>query len=466
MFISERTLKFNKSVRRIHFVGIGGVGMSGIAELLKNMGFDITGSDLKKSVYTEKLQNLGCEITFSHSPLNVKDADVVVYSSAITEDNPEIVEAKKLGIPVIKRAEMLAELMRMKFGILISGSHGKTTTTSMCSILIHLAGLDPTIVIGGRLNIFGGNARLGEGDYLVAEADESDGSFLRLFPTIAIITNIDREHITFYGSFENLLNAFIEFGNRVPFYGSVIFCGDDENVRKVANKVDRKKISYGFSKNNDVRGYELESHGNGYKFKVDFKGNFLGDFLTKVPGKHNVLNSLSVISLAIEMGIDIDVVRRSLEIFSGVDRRFQIKGIKKGITVIDDYAHHPSEIKTTFDAISDMSPNRVIAVFQPHRYSRVKELYGEFVRSFNFPDVLICMDIYSAGESPIKGISGESLFKEISKERKDKHTFFENDFEAVVERLIELSKPGDIIVTLGAGNVYKVGEDFLEKIEE
>ncbi len=464
MSIKKFGLKFGKNFTRVHFVGIGGVGMSGIAELLINMGFNVSGSDIKSSIYTDKLQKLGCDISFCHLPSNVVGADVVVYSSAISEDNIEIVKARELGIPVIKRAEMLAELMRMKFGILISGSHGKTSTTSMCAILTHLAGLDPTIVIGGRLDIFGGNAKLGEGDFLVAEADESDGSFLKLFPTIAIITNIDCEHMNFYGSFENLLDAFVEFGNRVPFYGLVILCGDDENVKNIYKRIDRRKITYGFSIGNDIRGYDVIPHGNGYRFKVEYKGDFLGDFNTKIPGKHNVLNSLVLFSLAIEMGIDLEIVKKSLEIFSGVDRRFQIKGIKKGVTVIDDYAHHPSEIKTTFDAISDMSPNRVIAVFQPHRYTRVKELFEEFSNSFLFPDVLICTEIYSAGETPIKGLNGEKLYESIKKKRGNKKTIFSSNFTEIEEKLVEIVKPGDILVTLGAGDVYKVGENFLKKM--
>jgi len=457
---------FGQKIKRIHFVGIGGVGMSGIAELLKNMGFEISGSDIRESYYTQRLEKIGCRIKFFHSEENVKDADVVVYSSAINMENPEIKAAKKMGIPVIKRAEMLAELMRMKFSILISGSHGKTTTTSMCAILLHLAGLDPTVVIGGRLDILGGNAKLGEGNYLVAEADESDGSFLKLFPTIAIITNVDREHISFYGSFENLLNSFVEFANRVPFYGSVILCDESEELRRIKNRIERRKITYGFSDESDFYAYDLKSSGYGYTFKVGSRYGFIGEYSTKVPGRHNVLNSLAVVSLAYEMGIDVEVVKKSMEIFSGVDRRFQVKGTKNGVVVIDDYAHHPTEIRTTFEAISGMSPSRVIAIFQPHRYSRVKELFEEFVESFDYPDILFCTEIYSAGESVIEGISGRVLFEAIEKRRDKKETFFEVDFSKLVNRVIEILKPGDLLVTLGAGNIYQVGDGVLKKLEK
>ena len=414
--------------RIIHFVGIGGIGMSGIAEVLHTLGYEVTGSDVKESDTTNRLNSLGIKVYTGHRAENVDDAHVVVISSAVSKDNTEVVEAKRKSIPVIPRAEMLAELARMKYGILVAGAHGKTTTTSLIATVIANSGLDPTVVIGGKLRATGSNARLGQGDFLVAEADESDGSFLRLSPTIAVVTNIDREHMDFFKTMDSLRDAFLSFINKVPFYGVSIVCIENEELRKLLPYVHRRYITYGLSPDADVYAADIKKGFMTVSFDVVYKGENLGAFSLPVPGVHNILNSLAAIIVARELKIEADVIKEALKKFSGIQRRFELKGEEKGIKVFDDYGHHPTEIKATLDAAKDgllarqvvatrnRRRGRLFVIFQPHRYTRTKDLMDEFTSCFSEADILCLTDIYSAGEKPINGIDSNALLERIKRQ--------------------------------------------------
>ena len=456
---------YRSKIKQIHFVGIGGIGMSGIAELLLNLGYRITGSDTKESEITKRLSQLGCRITYDHRRENVHGANVVVVSSAIREDNPEIQEAKAQMIPVIPRAEMLAELMRMKYGIAVAGTHGKTTTTSMAATVLAHAGLDPTMVIGGRLNSLGSNVQLGEGEFLVAEADESDGTFLKLAPTIAIVTNIDPEHLDYYDDIEHLKRTFIEFINKVPFYGSSILCLDHENVRALIPAVQKRHITYGLDQEANLRGEGITSRGWGIAFETWWQDRLLGKICLKMPGMHNVYNALATIALGMELEIAFSTIKEALEGFTGVQRRFQLKGEKAGVMVIDDYAHHPVEIRVTLAAAKGLREGRIIALFQPHRYSRTKNLFDEFLSAFSQADVLFMTDIYPAGEDPIPGVTAEAVCQAIEQRGGTEVRYVPNR-EQLVDEVLPVLRPGDIVMTLGAGNIWETSEAIVEALRK
>ncbi len=446
----------------IHFVGIGGVGMSGIAEVLKNLGYKVQGSDIAKNSNVERLEKLGVKIFIGHSKENVKNADIVVKSSAIKDNNPEIVEAHNRGIPVIPRAEMLAELMRMKYSIAVAGSHGKTTTTSMIGTILNKANFDPTIVIGGKLDSLGSNAKLGKGEFLVAEADESDGSFLYLTPTIAVITNIDEEHLDHYkGGIEEIKNTFVNFANKIPFYGVAVVCLDHPNIQEILPQIERRHLTYGFLAQADVRGDNVVISEFSSEFDVYIKDKFKGRIKINMPGLHNVYNALGAIAVGYELEIEFSKIKDALDNFGGVNRRFYLKGYYKGAMVIDDYGHHPEEIKATLKAVKEGFDKRVIVVFQPHRYSRTKALLNKFAVAFYNADKLIITDIYPAGEEPIKGINSELLYEKI-KEFGHKDVVFIKDFDEIVKYIKEVILPEDIVITLGAGNIWKIGENLLK----
>jgi len=449
-----------KKIQRIHFVGIGGIGMSGIAELLINRGYQVTGSDLRASAITDRLAALGGTISIRHSPENVHGANVVVISSAVRPDNVEIVEARKRQIPVIPRAEMLAELMRLKYAVAVAGSHGKTTTTSMIATVLAHGGLDPTMVIGGRLNTIGGNAKLGTGEYLVAEADESDGSFLKLSPTLAVVTNIDREHLDHYPGLAEIQAAFAQFVNKVPFYGAAVLCLDDPNVQAIIPKVERRVISYGTCKQANLIASRIEFRGYGCSYRVHYQNELLGTVGLRVPGLHGVLNSLAAIAIGLELDVPMEKIIPALRDFQNADRRFQIKGEKTGVLVVDDYGHHPTEIAATLSAARAAGDRRIVAVFQPHRYTRVRALEEEFARAFNDADVVIVLPIYAAGEDAIPGVSAERLAG-LLKEFGHRNVKYASGFPAALEILEESLRDGDLLITLGAGDVGKVGEAWM-----
>ncbi len=446
--------------RVIHFVGIGGIGMSGIAEVLQNLGYEVTGSDVRESDNTRRLRGMGVRIYIGHRPENVDSAHVVVISSAVGEDNVEVLEARRRSIPVIPRAEMLAELGRLKYSILVAGAHGKTTTTSLIAAVVSGAGLDPTVVIGGRLKATGSNARLGQGDFLIAEADESDGSFLKLSPTIALATNIDREHMDYFKNMETLCNAFREFLDKVPFYGVSILCADNPYLKRIAGSLTRKCITFGLSREADVRACDVRADGLGMSFGVTGAAGYKGEFRIPLVGAHNVLNALSAICVASELRIDAETVRDALAAFSGVQRRFEFKGEFSGARVYDDYAHHPTEIRATIGSVGSAVKGRFIVVFQPHRYSRTRELMQEFVDSFDGVDLLYLMDIYPAGEEPIRGVSSEVLYRGLKGRLKGVRYIRDRD-ELVSDISAEL-RDGDLLLTLGAGDVWRVGEAVLK----
>ncbi len=452
-------------IEKIHFVGIGGIGMSGIAEVLLNLGYKVSGSDLRKSEITERLALLGGEIFYGHARENIAGADVVVISSAVREDNPEVVEAKELLIPVIPRAEMLAELMRMKYGIAIAGTHGKTTTTSMISTILGHAGIDPTIVIGGKLNSIGTNARLGQGKFLVAEADESDGSFLKLSPTIAVVTNIDADHLDFYSGIDQIKETFVEFINKIPFYGLAVLCLDNGNVADIIPMVKKRFITYGLSAQNDFRASDIRMSGNAISFVAYYRGDRLGEISFGMPGAHNVLNALATVAVAMELNIPFSKIQEGFKVFGGVGRRFQIKGEVGDVMVVDDYGHHPAEIRATLAAAKGGWDRRLVVVFQPHRYTRTRELFDEFVKSFYDADLLVLTDIYPAGEQPIEGVTSEALCSSIKKHGQ-KDVVYIPDREAVNDHLLHILKAGDIVLTLGAGNIWQTGEALLKRLEE
>jgi UDP-N-acetylmuramate--alanine ligase len=454
--------------RRIHFVGVGGIGMSGIAELLANLGYEVSGSDVRRSEVTDRLQTLGVQFATGHHGRHVGQADVVVVSSAIGVDNPEVVEARRRHVPVIPRAEMLAELMRLRYGIAIAGAHGKTTTTSMVALVFERAGLDPTAVIGGRLSALGSNARLGAGDYMVAEADESDRSFLMLSPAIAVITNIDREHMESYGTWDNLQQAFADFANKVPFYGAVIACADDEAVRGLLPQLRRRVMTYAIDRDADVvgRGVQLEAFGSRCSVSQRRAGAAdaeLGALRLHVPGRHNVLNALAAVAVGLEAGIPFPRIASALEEFRGADRRFQTRGEAGGVLVVDDYGHHPTEIAAVLAAARAGIDRRIVAVFQPHRYSRTAQLFEEFGHSFAGADRIVLTDIYAAGEAPIEGITGERLAESIRRAVSAPVDFVPSleDVPRVVAGLVE---PGDLVLTLGAGSIGSSGDGILEAI--
>lgn len=455
------------NIEKIHFVGIGGIGMSGIAEVLLNLGYKVSGSDLRSSEITERLVILGAEIGLGHSAQNLKNVDVVVISSAVHDDNPEVVEAKRLHVPVIPRAEMLAELMRMKYGIAIAGTHGKTTTTSMAACILGHAGIDPTIVIGGKLNAIGSNAQLGQGKFLLAEADESDGSFLVLSPTIAVVTNIDADHLDHYsGGIEEIKSTFVKFINKVPFYGLAVLCLDDKNIREILPLVKKRYLTYGLSSQADIRATHVRHDGFNTSFVVHYKGYRLGEVSFPMPGPHNVLNAMACIAVAMELDVPFSVIQEAFAGFSGVGRRFTVKGEPQGIMVVDDYGHHPVEIKATLAAARQGWPERrIVAAFQPHRYTRTHELFSEFVTAFYDADVLVLTDVYAAGEQPIEGATAERLCHEVRRHGQKDVTYIANR-EDIPAHLMGTVKEGDIVITLGAGNIWQQGEALVRLLEE
>ncbi len=445
-------------------VGIGGSGMSGIAEVLHNLGFTITGSDLKKSEVTERLEKLGIKIHYGHRPENINDAQILVISTAIPPDNPEVVAAKEKGIPVIRRAEMLAELMRIKYSVAVSGSHGKTTTTSMIGTVLEKAGLDPTLVVGGRLRGLGTGAKIGQSEFLVAEADESDGSFLMLFPTLAVITNIDREHLDTYGDFENLKKAFIKFANSVPFYGAAIVNLDDPNNQDILPEINKRLITYGLKRQAEINAREITLSNNGSKFKVFKNDEEITEVELKIPGIHNVKNALAAFAVGLEMDIPPVVIRDALKEFRGVMRRMEIKGELNGITFMDDYGHHPSEIDAVLETLGRFWQGRIIVIFQPHRYTRTKLLHHEFGKVFHEADIVVITKLYPAGEKPIPGIDSSIIYEEVKKSG-HKGVYLIEDKEEVKDFVLNLLKPGDLVLTLGAGDVWKIGIDILETLK-
>ncbi|OIP39603.1 UDP-N-acetylmuramate--L-alanine ligase [Candidatus Desantisbacteria bacterium CG2_30_40_21] len=453
-----------KKIQNIHFIGIGGSGMSGIAEVLLNLGYTVTGSDMVETEITKRLQGLGGRIYIGHSQKNIEDADVVVYSSAVSKENPEVLSAKEKRIPIIPRAEMLAELMRLKYGIAVAGAHGKTTTTSMISIVLSTAGLDPTVVIGGRFNDIGSNARLGSSEYLVAESDESDGSFLKLSPIIAVVTNIDEEHLDYYQDISQIKDTFLQFMNKVPFYGSVILCLDNENLQAVIDKIERRVITYGLTKEAQIRAEDILFDGFSSEFTVIFEGNTLGRIRLKVPGIHYVSNALAAVAVGLDLEIEFEKILDALGAYSGVQRRFQITGEANGVTIIDDYAHHPTEIAATLAAIKS-TKRRVVAVFQPHRYTRTKALSKGFGQCFNDADMVIVTNIYGAGEKPIEGVDASLVVKSLV-EAGHSRVIFLQTFEEIIDFLHRFICPQDVVVTLGAGNIWKVGKRLWEELRQ
>jgi UDP-N-acetylmuramate--alanine ligase len=452
-------------IRKIHFIGIGGIGMSGIAEVLINLGYQVSGSDLKESEITRRLAELGGTISYGHRRENLADVDVVVTSTAVRADNPEVLEAHRRLIPVIPRAEMLAELMRMKYGIAIAGTHGKTTTTSMVATVLTHCGIDPTAVIGGRLDAFGSNAKLGEGKYLVAEADESDGSFLKLSPTIAVVTNIDADHLDYYRDLDQIREAFINFINKVPFYGLAVLCLDDPNIQALIPLVGKRMTTYGINSQADFSASAIEHAADRTVFTVHYRGKTLGRLGFRMPGRHNVLNALAAVAVGIELDLPFAAIADGFKDFGGVGRRFQIKGEVGGVMVVDDYGHHPAEIKATLAAARAGWQRRVVTVFQPHRYSRTRALFDEFVTAFYQADHLVVMDVYAAGEEPLPGVSAAALAAGISGHG-HRSCVFAADRPAVLADLREAVRPGDMVITLGAGNVWQVGEEFLAGLKE
>ncbi len=455
-------MKMRHRVKRIHFIGIGGSGMSGIAEVLLNLGYQVSGSDLQQTPVTERLEELGAKVYHGHSRQHVGDVEVVVRSTAVKDDNPEVVEALERSIPVIPRAEMLAELMRLKYGVAVAGTHGKTTTTSMIATMLADTDLDPTIVIGGRLNSLKSSARLGQGEIMVAEADESDGSFLYLSPIIAMITNIDREHLDHYqGGVAEIEDAFVAFANKVPFYGLVIVCLDDPRVQEIIPRISRRLCTYGFSPQADLRAIKVLIEGMNSSFTVMAGEQELGEVTIALPGRHYVQNALAAIAAGLEMGLDFGLIRRNLRQFSGVQRRLQIVGEYRGAIVIDDYGHHPTEIIATLGALRQAFPDRrLVVVFQPHRYTRTKHLFADFLVAFNEADELLVTAIYPAGEVPIEGISAEHLAEEI-KLHGHKNVRYFADQPAIVSYLQDSLRDDQVLVTLGAGDINKVGHTLV-----
>ncbi|GBD92101.1 UDP-N-acetylmuramate--L-alanine ligase [bacterium BMS3Abin04] len=456
---------FRTVIKRIHFVGIGGIGMSGLAEIMLNQGFDVSGSDMTKSETTDRLSSLGIHVDIGHDTKNVHDVDVLVYSSAVSKDNPEVKAAMEKKIPVIKRAEMLAETMRMKYGIGIAGTHGKTTTTSMVGLVLTEGGIDPTIIVGGKLSSLGGtNARLGNGKYIVVEADEFDRTFLSLTPTIAAITTLEKEHLDTYKDLDDIKSAFVQFANKVPFFGFVVLCLDEPALQDIIPLINKKVITYGLTSQADIRAVDIEQNGYESSYNVIYKGYDLGRITLNLPGVHYIKNSLVAVVIAKELRIKFEVIKKALESFTGVYRRFETK-YENDILVIDDYAHHPTEINATLAGIRNGWKRRLVAVFQPHLYSRTKDFYKEFGRSFLNADLFICTDIYPAREKPIEGISGK-LIADMAKDYGHKNVIYEPDKNKIPELLMKIEQPGDIIVTMGAGDIWRYGEKFVESYKK
>ena len=462
--------------QRVHFIGVGGIGMSGIAEILLTMGYAVSGSDLRGSATTERLERLGAVIYVGHAAGNAAASDVVVTSSAVAKDNPEVVEARARKIPVIQRAEMLAELMRLKYGIAIAGMHGKTTTTSMVAAVLAGGELDPTVVVGGRVDALGSNARLGKSQYLVAEADESDRSFLMLSPILAVVTNLDREHMDSYADMADVENCFVEFMDKVPFYGAVTACVDDARLRGILPRVRRRVYTYGLSAEADFRlrmlspTHDDKTVMNGppggvahARFEVNARGLVLGPFELHVPGRHNVLNATAAVAIGVQLGLAPEKIAAGLATFRGVDRRFQIRGVERGVTVVDDYGHHPTEIRATLQAARECGYGRVLVLFQPHRYTRTRDLMEDFAGAFGDADAVQVLDIYAASEQPIEGINGETLAAAI-REKGGGRVMYAASMGEAVERLVEDARPGEMILTLGAGSVSQAGPMLLDAL--
>jgi UDP-N-acetylmuramate--alanine ligase len=458
-------------IQRIHFVGIGGIGMSGIAEVLLNLGYKVSGSDLKNSSVTQRLAGIGATIYEGHRAENIAGAEVVVTSSAISTENPEVAEAHRLHIPVIQRAEMLAELMRLKYGIAIAGMHGKTTTTSMVAAVLAAGGLDPTVVVGGRVDAMGSNARLGKSHYLVAEADESDRSFLKLSPILSVVTNIDREHMDCYRNMRDVKKTFLEFMDRVPFYGMIVACNDDPLLRRLLPEVQRRTVTYGTKRGSDFLiklAAKAESPSDNRplsRFRVTYRKQDLGEFTLHVPGVHNILNATAAIAVGVGLDVSVESIRTALDQFRGVDRRFQLRGRAAGVSVIDDYGHHPTEIKATLAAAKQCGYRKIHVIFQPHRYTRTRDLIEEFTTSFGDADSLFVLDIYAASEKPIEGVTGEILAQR-NREKTAKAGRYVSSVAEAVEAATAVAQDGDMILTLGAGSVSQFGPLILEKLKE
>jgi UDP-N-acetylmuramate--alanine ligase len=448
--------------QHIHFVGIGGIGMSGIAEVLLNLSYRVSGSDVKRTAITDRLESLGGIIYEGHAASNIEGAHVLVTSTAVRSDNPEVVEAVRKQIPVIPRAEMLAELMRLKYGVAIAGSHGKTTTTSMTAFVLTQGGLDPTVVVGGRLNAWGSNAKLGKGDFILVEADESDKSFLKLDPTIAVVTNIDREHLDFYKDLDDIQAHFVTFVNKVPFYGAVIICLDDPNVQAIIPRITRRMITYGMTAQADISASQVEvMHDRfGSAFNVKYRGQDLGRVQLNVPGMHNVSNALAAIAVGLDLELSFEIIASALESFRGAERRFQVKGTRPdNILVIDDYGHHPTEIRATL-AAAKSSGRRLVTLFQPHRYTRTAALREDFARSFYDADVVLLTDIYAASEESIEGVTAQALAEDIERFG-HRNVRYIGSVEQGAAAIADVVQPNDLVLTLGAGSVWKAGEEFL-----
>ncbi|NGZ98057.1 MAG: UDP-N-acetylmuramate--L-alanine ligase [Nitrospira sp. WS110] len=457
-----------RKTQQIHLVGIGGVGMSGIAEVLLTMGYKVTGSDLHASETTRRLEELGGKIFIGHQESNVGEAQVVVISSAVATSNPEVAIAKTQQIPVIPRAEMLAELMRLKFGVAIAGAHGKTTTTSMVANVLAQGGLDPTMVIGGKVNALGSHARLGRGDLLVAEADESDGSFLRLSPTIVAVTNLDREHLDHYGSMERINDSFLEFINKIPFYGLAVLCGDDERLRNLFPLIVKRYQTYGLQEGGgtslDFQATDIALNQWGAEFRASFRGKNLGPFRLAIPGIHNVSNALAAIAIGVELEVPVDLIRRGLAAFTGVERRFHLRGETGGIMVVDDYGHHPTEVKATLAAAKQGWNRRLVVLFQPHRYTRTRDCMGDFAHAFDDADAVFMTEVYPAGEPPIPGVSGASLADTIKSAGHPSVTFIAQK-ETLPDQVLPFLRSGDLVLTMGAGDIWKAGTGILARLE-
>jgi len=449
-----------RKTRRLHFVGVGGSGMSGIAEVLVNMGYAVSGSDLAGSPATERLAGLGARIHLGHDPGHVQDAEVVVISSAVGEENPEVLEARRRRIPVIPRAEMLAELMRLKYGVAVAGAHGKTTTTAMIAEVLTRGGLDPTVVIGGRVGSLKSGAKLGNGEIMVAEADESDGSFLKMKPTIAVVTNIDREHLDHYADLEEIRDAFSQFLSRVPFYGEAVVCLDEPNVRTVVDGLDRNLLTYGLCDDADLRATEIEVSGLESSFVVHREGARLGTVRLHTPGRHQIYNSLAAVGVGLELDVPFDTIAAALGEFPGVERRMQRRGEALGAVVLDDYGHHPTEIAATLAAVREGFGKRTVVVFQPHRFSRTQALLDEFAAAFSDADHVILTEIYPAGEKPIAGVDGHAVARALTAHGHPS-VVFEPALGAIPDLLRQTVRPGDLVLTLGAGDVWKVGEELI-----
>lgn len=454
----------NKIIKKVHFVGIGGIGMSGLAEILLSQGFKVSGSDLSSSEITDHLKDIGAEIFNGHAAQNIEGADLVVYSSAVNIENPEVKEALEKKIPAIKRAEMLAETMRMKYGIGIAGTHGKTTTTSMVGLVLTAGNIDPTIIVGGKLSGLGGtNARLGKGDYIVVEADEFDRTFLKLTPTIAAITTLEKEHLDTYKDLDDIKSAFIQFANKVPFYGFVVLCLDEPALQDIIPEINKKVITYGISPQADIRATDIKFDKNKSTYTVNYKGTELGIITLNLPGLHYVKNSLVAVTIAKEMGVDFETIQQSLNSFNGVYRRFETK-YENEILVLDDYAHHPTETTATLLGVRSGWKRRLVAVFQPHLFSRTRDFHTEFGRSFLNSDIFICTDVYPAREKPIEGISGK-MIADSAKDFGHKNVIYEPDKNKIPQLLKSLALKDDIIITMGAGDIWKYGEQFVELLK-